>query len=245
MTFEPNVGQTDSRVHFIGRGKGLTVLLAGDAIGVELQARRHSRGDSTTASADGIVNIRLRETAVRTRTRKRRSTAKRGRRSKFGISRRIVGRRTARRYGEKITRRGDVTGEFAWSGTGQLRAQSNYFVGNDPRHWRTRVPHYATANAEDVLPGVGMKVYGNDEGVEYDLRVKPGVDPARLRLDFAGASETRVAGNGDLLLRVGRRELRMRDPQVYEELPARTPAGEANGERASRSRKIGSESANA
>src|SRR5580698_627839 len=43
MTFEPNVGQADSRAQFIGRGKGLSVLLGGDAISVELPAHTYSK----------------------------------------------------------------------------------------------------------------------------------------------------------------------------------------------------------
>jgi hypothetical protein len=34
MTFEPNVGQADSGAAFVGRGKGMTVLLVGDEISV-------------------------------------------------------------------------------------------------------------------------------------------------------------------------------------------------------------------
>ncbi|HXT85674.1 MAG TPA: hypothetical protein VN745_01500, partial [Verrucomicrobiae bacterium] len=34
MTFEPNVGQVDSRAAFVGHGKGMTVLLMRDGISV-------------------------------------------------------------------------------------------------------------------------------------------------------------------------------------------------------------------
>jgi hypothetical protein len=88
------------------------------------------------------------------------------------------------------------------------------------------VPHYSEADADGVLPGVGVTIYGNDQGVEYDLRLAAGVDAAGLRLKFSGASGVHLAANGDLVLRAGGNELRMKKPSIYEE-----PAGGAAREK--------------
>jgi hypothetical protein len=69
-----------------------------------------------------------------------------------------------------------MPGRFSWRGEGPLPGRSNYLIGSNRGAWRTNVPHYSRADAEEVLPGVGMTFYGNEEGVEYDLRLKPGVD---------------------------------------------------------------------
>ena len=63
-------------------------------------------------------------------------------------------------------------GRLVWRGTGKVRAESNYFLGNDPRTWRTHVPHFARAEAS--ADGIGIVVYGNEAGLEYDLRLRPG-----------------------------------------------------------------------
>ena len=123
----------------------------------------------------------------------------------------------------------DAPSRFAWRGEGLLPGRSNYFIGNDPRAWRTNVPHYSEADADGALPGVGVRIYGNELGVEYDLRLSAGVDAAGLRLKFSGASGVQLAANGDLVLRAGGNELRMKKPSIYEESPGGAVRGKGNG----------------
>jgi hypothetical protein len=105
---------------------------------------------------------------------------------------------------------------FQWKGEAKLRAESNYFVGNDKRKWRTSVPHYARAETASAAPEVGMTIYGSDDGIEYDLRVAPGRDVSKLRLNLAGAENLRVDAAGDLLMNVSGDEVKMKKPRVYE-----------------------------
>src|SRR5208282_230366 len=117
-------------------------------------------------------------------------------------------------------------GRLVWRGTAKVRAESNYFVGNDPRKWRTRVPHFARAEA--TADGVGIVVYGNDEGLEYDLRLRPGADVSKLRLAFTGATQTHVDSFGDIAMRVGTSEFRMKKPTIFEE-KQRSPTQRVDG----------------
>ena len=107
---------------------------------------------------------------------------------------------------------------LAWQGREKLRGETNYLIGNDPRHWRTHVPHFAEVGAANAAPGVGIVLYGNDEGVEYDLRVAPGADLSALRFKFSGADAMEEAANGDILLQSSGGKLRMKRPVVYQEL---------------------------
>jgi hypothetical protein len=116
---------------------------------------------------------------------------------------------------------------FAWQGENAVGGESNYFLGSDPAQWRTRVKHFAAAEAHNVLPGVDIVAYGNAEGVEYDLRVAPGTNADDLRLAIAGSGNgatnsehLRLDALGDLLISLDGRELRMKKPAIYEEWPA-------------------------
>ena len=114
---------------------------------------------------------------------------------------------------------------FAWQGVTALEGESNYFLGSDPAKWRTHVRHFAAAEAKKVLPGVDIVAYGNDEGVEHDLRIAPGVDARDLRLEIAGvgaerSQDARLDAYGDLLIMLEGRELRMKKPAIYEEWAA-------------------------
>ncbi len=116
---------------------------------------------------------------------------------------------------------------FAWQGANAVGGESNYFLGNDASKWRTHVRHFAAAEAQNVLPGVDIVAYGNAEGVEYDLRVAPGVNANDLRLAIAGsgtgaagAEHPRLDSGGDLIATLDGRELRMKKPAIYEEWAA-------------------------
>ena len=185
MTFEPAAGEPGSSVAWVGRGKGLTVLLMRDRISVR-------------AGNSGDVAIRF-ESA---------------RKQRAGVE-------SALNAGEK----------FAWQGEDRLPGESNYLVGNDPKMWRTNVPHFARAHSGGVAPGVGVDVYGNDEGLEYDLRLAPSTDPSSLRLSLTGAHDVRLDRAGNLVMSVGGADLSMKKPVVYEEIATKWRTGRKQRQR--------------
>ncbi|MGB0036263.1 MAG: choice-of-anchor D domain-containing protein [Candidatus Acidiferrales bacterium] len=173
LAFEPNLGQAEPRVEFIGRGNGITVLLTRE--GIEFVVRSGAPG--------GAANTTLK--------------------MRFERDERHAGRRNRAVH--------------QWRGEARLRSETNYFIGNDPRRWRTHVPHFAQASAANAIPGVDAVVYGTGEGLEYDFRLAPGTDAGRLRINISGAEEFELDSRGDLVMRAGGREIRMRKPDVYEE----------------------------
>jgi hypothetical protein len=108
----------------------------------------------------------------------------------------------------------------------ELPGKSNYFIGNDPRLWRTNVPNYAKVRYQQTYPGVDLVYYGNPQQLEYDFVVAPGGDPGVISLDLnsaqinGAASRTplRIADNGDLIADVQSREVRFIKPVVYQNI---------------------------
>ena len=102
-------------------------------------------------------------------------------------------------------------------GEGQQAGTTNYFTGNDPSRWQSAVPSFGKVRLSGVYPGVDLVYYGRQGRLEYDFVVAPGADPAKIALRFDGA-ETRLAGNGDLILPVNGtgREIRFDKPTVYQ-----------------------------
>jgi len=47
------------------------------------------------------------------------------------------------------------------TGLDELPGKSNYFLGNDPKRWRTNVPHYARVRYESIYPSVDLVYYGS------------------------------------------------------------------------------------
>ncbi len=107
----------------------------------------------------------------------------------------------------------DARGE----GLEPLPGRSNYFLGSDPKGWRTDIPHFARVEYRDLYPGVNLVYYGVPGKIEYDLVVAPGADPRQIRLAFPGA-KVRLTRAGELVVRAGSREIRHERPLVYQEV---------------------------
>lgn len=104
-----------------------------------------------------------------------------------------------------------VTGETC------LPGKINYFIGNDPKKWRTNVPTYAKVKYQSIYPGIDLIYYGNQRRLEYDFVVAPGADPRRIQFDIRGAKNIRRDEHGDLVLRLGQGAVRWNKPIVYQE----------------------------
>ncbi|MFH2000306.1 MAG: SBBP repeat-containing protein, partial [Planctomycetota bacterium] len=78
-----------------------------------------------------------------------------------------------------------------------LDLKLNYFKG--PREeWRTAVPAYSRIVYENIWPGIDLVFYGAANQLKYDLIVKPGAEPERIRFVFYGAEEVRLNKEGRL-----------------------------------------------
>lgn len=95
---------------------------------------------------------------------------------------------------------------------------SNYLRGADPAQWLRGVAHYRQLRYAELYPGVDLVYYGRDGELEFDLVVKPGADPARIRLQVNGLRDPAIAANGDLLLDGPDGELRLHRPALYQNI---------------------------
>jgi hypothetical protein len=99
------------------------------------------------------------------------------------------------------------------AGNNPLPGKTNYFIGNDPKQWRTGVAQFAGVRYQSVYPGIDLVFYGNQGRLEYDFKVAPGANPARAELQFEGASKLELAG-GDLVLKGS--SIRLQAPHIYQ-----------------------------
>jgi len=81
----------------------------------------------------------------------------------------------------------------AVAGSDRLPGISNYFIGNDPKKWRTGIPQFAGVRYQSVYPGIDMVFYGSQGHLEYDFKVAPGADPSQAELQFDGAAKLNCA----------------------------------------------------
>lgn len=103
-------------------------------------------------------------------------------------------------------------------GVDELPGKSNYFIGNDPKKWRTNVPQFRKVRYRGVYPGIDLVYYGtNHRQLEYDFIVAPGADPNTIRLAFDGADQLTLDDRGNLIVEIEGNEVVLRAPFVYQE----------------------------
>jgi hypothetical protein len=221
LSFEVNQGQTDPQVRFLSRGRGYTLFLTGDAavlalekpsaVSRQLSASRNSRAGSRNLL---LPSERLQWT---TGNGPRTSPLIQNPNSKIQnevVRLRLVGANPKAKV----------------SGAAELPGRANYFIGNDPKKWRTNVPTYGKVRYHNVYPGVDLEYYGNRAGqLEYDFIVAPGADPSAISLAVAagqqvgsrqkavGSGQPKIDSNGDLVVHLdGNDEVRFHKPLVYQ-----------------------------
>lgn len=101
-------------------------------------------------------------------------------------------------------------------GTDELPGKSNYFIGNDPKNWRTDIANYARVKYTNVYPGVDMIYYGTQGRLEYDFAMAPGADPSQARFQIVGADGIRLNEAGELELKVHGGTLVLKRPAAYQ-----------------------------
>jgi hypothetical protein len=114
------------------------------------------------------------------------------------------------------------TSPYAHSeGRGALPSYSNYVIGDDPRKWRTHVPHFAEVWTPSIYPGIDLVYYGNEGRLEYDFIVASGASSDRIQFSIGGSESgtglrIRVNEHGDLVIpsRVG--EVLFHKPLLYQ-----------------------------
>ncbi|MFZ0640443.1 MAG: choice-of-anchor D domain-containing protein [Candidatus Acidiferrales bacterium] len=102
------------------------------------------------------------------------------------------------------------------AGETQLPGKTNYLIGRDARQWHTDVPHYAAVQYAELYPGVDARFYGGAQGLEYDLIAARGSDLQQVLLRVKGADALQLDPQGNLLMRLGARQLTMKRPYMYQ-----------------------------
>jgi len=108
---------------------------------------------------------------------------------------------------------------------GELNGKSNFFLGDDPRHWRTDVPNFSRVEYSEIYRGIDLVYYGDRSGhLEHDFIVKRGANPAVIRLRLGDIESLQRLPTGDLELVLPHRPGRLgetatlRRPVIYQDI---------------------------
>jgi hypothetical protein len=105
-------------------------------------------------------------------------------------------------------------------GAERTDAVVSYFKG--PRSdWKTGLATYSTIVYRDVWPGIDLTYSGTTGRMKYTFVVRPGADPARIRLAYRGASSVKPGEAGGLDIATPLGGFRDDRPVAYQEADGR------------------------
>lgn len=102
----------------------------------------------------------------------------------------------------------------------------NYFLGNDPQKWASKVPLYGLVTYRDLYADVDLRVYGIGDNMKYEFVVAAGADPDLIRVAYEGI-QPELTEEGELVFTTSIRTLREQPPLVYQEINGKKELVEA------------------
>ncbi len=102
------------------------------------------------------------------------------------------------------------------SGSEPYRHYLNYFIGNNPEKWASKVPVYRKVTYRALYDGIDFVLYNHrNEGLKYDLVVQPGADPSVIAMTYKGLDSLRLF-RGRLFLVTSLGETMEDRPEAYQ-----------------------------
>ena len=195
LSFEVNQGQASNQVKFLTRGLGYILFLAGKEAVLSMTTGKS--GASSLKAEDRELSLLK---SPRRATEKEQTTTDVLRMKLAGASKTV----------EPV-------------GMDELPGKSNYFIGNDPKKWRSNIPTYAKVRYKNVYPGIDLVYYGDQGQLEYDFVVAPGADPGLIALAFEDWTDNQRVGllridkkTGDVIVESGSSVVHVKKPVIYQ-----------------------------
>lgn len=101
-------------------------------------------------------------------------------------------------------------------GVKQQPNYNNYYLGNDPRKWKTGIHPYLGLEYNEVYRNIDMHVGSEGTALVYEFFVKPGGDANQIRLRFDGQDKISVNNKGILVIKTSVGTVNEAKPYVYQ-----------------------------
>jgi hypothetical protein len=94
----------------------------------------------------------------------------------------------------------------------------SYFPGRDPTGWHSNLPCFAQVGLGRVGKGIRVELKAHGRNVEKLFYIKPGADPADIRIAVKGAQHLQVGPGGELELATTAGTMRFTKPVAYQQI---------------------------
>lgn len=102
-------------------------------------------------------------------------------------------------------------------GLAEKQAYHNYFLGNEPAKWASKVPLFGKVVYKDLYEGIDLEAYSQGGHFKYDFRVAPGVNPECIKLAYEGMDGLKIEDN-QLIITNSVQTIVEMQPYAYQEV---------------------------
>jgi len=100
--------------------------------------------------------------------------------------------------------------------SGMLSGVANFLIGAETS-WKTGVELLQGVAYRDIYPGIDVIFRANGAQLKWDYVIKPGADPAHIRVRYVGTRRMGIEDDGSLMIDLGHRRMRESAPVLYQE----------------------------
>lgn len=110
-----------------------------------------------------------------------------------------------------------------WSGEEAVSTAYNYFLGKDPKRWKSGLHPHRILQSNEFLPGIRMRLSAAGDGLKYDFLLAAGAEPTELKYHFEGVESVRIR-KGRLQIETGVGQVDEYIPECYQWLEGQKAA---------------------
>lgn len=87
-----------------------------------------------------------------------------------------------------------------WKHSNPTSNYYNYYVGNDPNRWKSKIFGYKEVQISNVYQNIDMKYYSVNGQLKYDFNVKAGAGAENIQMEYTGHQKLSINRKGYLVI---------------------------------------------
>lgn len=99
-----------------------------------------------------------------------------------------------------------------------LPGRASFFLGNDPKQWRSNLPTYEAIAYRELYPGIDLVYRGTDGHLKSEFIVAPGADPELISMRYSGVDRIWLRADRVLILQTPAGELVEGPLYIYQDI---------------------------
>lgn len=92
----------------------------------------------------------------------------------------------------------------------------NFFLGNDPQKWASKMHGYGHVTYKEIYSGIDLLYFEKNHDLKYEFHVQPNANPGQIKTNYQGADKIEIFENGSLVIETPIGKLTEEKPYAYQ-----------------------------